>query len=143
MGTVYAPCSNQTHFMYVWDKRFIYLYKLVYVTKFVLKFNGVKFVLAVTYYGYHLAHIRLKGHSSQKSINFLLNPFCIKLVILHFSACDFAIVYLYKEISLNQLFHYWSRCISNKRESGIQQHGSNYSPPPPPPTHTHRTTAWP
>ena len=42
-----------------------------------------------------------QGYSSQKSIDFLLNPFCIKLVTIHFSACNFAIVYLYKE-SLNQ-----------------------------------------
>ena len=31
---------------------------------------------------------------SQKSIDFLLNPFCIKLVAIHFSAFNFAIVYL-------------------------------------------------
>ena len=104
MSTVNAPCSNQTHFMYVWDKRYICLYTLVYVTKFVLKFNGIKFVFAVTYHSYHLAHIRLKGYSSQKSIDFLLNPFCIKLVTFHFSACDFAIVYLYKEIKFKPTF---------------------------------------
>ena len=84
--------------MYVWDKRYIYLYTLAYVTKFVLKSNGIKFVFAVTYHSYHLAHIRLKGYSSQKSIDFLLNSFCIKLVTIHLSACNFAIVYLYKEI---------------------------------------------
>ena len=54
------------------------------------KFNGVKFVFAVTYHSYHLAHIRLKGYSSQKSIDILLNPFCIKLVTIHLSACNFA-----------------------------------------------------
>ena len=97
MSTVNVACSNQTHFVYVWDKRYIYLYTLVYMTK-VLKFNGIKFVLAVTYHSYNLAHIRLKGYNSQKSIDFLLNPFCIKLVTIHFSACNFAIVYLYKEI---------------------------------------------
>ena len=95
---VNVACSNQTRFVYVWDKRYIYLYTLVYVTKFVRKFNGIKLVLAVTYHSYHLARIRLKGYSSQKSIDFLLNPFCIKLVTIHFSACNFAIVYLYKEI---------------------------------------------
>ena len=104
MSTVNAPCSNQTHFMYVWDKRYICLYTLVYVTKFVLKFNGIKFVFAVTYQSYHLAHIRLKGYSSQKSIDFLLNPLCIKLVTFHFSACDFAIVYLSKEIKFKPTF---------------------------------------
>ena len=98
MSTVNVACSNQTHFVYVWDKRYIYLYTLVYVTKFVLKLNGIKFVLAVTYHGYHLAHIRLKGYSSQKSIDLFLNPICITLVNIHFSACNFAIVYLYKEI---------------------------------------------
>ena len=102
MSTVNVVCSNQTHFVYVWDKRFIYLYTLVYVTKFVLKFNAIKFVLAVTYHGYHLAHIRLKEYSSQKSKDFLLSPFCIKLVTIHFSACNFAIVYLYKEIKFKQ-----------------------------------------
>ena len=64
MSTVDVACSNQTHFMYVWDKRYIYLYTLAYVTKFVLTFNGIKFVLAVTYHDYHLAHIRLKGYRS-------------------------------------------------------------------------------
>ena len=48
MSTVYVACSNQTHFVYVWDKRYTYLYTLVYVTKFVLKLNGIKFVFAVT-----------------------------------------------------------------------------------------------
>ena len=100
MSTVNVACSNQTQFVYVCDKRYTYLYTLVYVTKFVLKFNCIKFILAVTYmyHSYHLAHIRLKGYSSQKSIDFLLNPFCIKLVTIHFSACNFAIVYLYKDI---------------------------------------------
>ena len=41
MSTVNVACSNQTHFVYVWDKRYIYLYTLVYVTKFAIKFNGV------------------------------------------------------------------------------------------------------
>ena len=75
MSTVNVACSNQTHFVYVWDKSYIYLYTLVYVTKLVLKFNGIKFVLALTYHSYHLAHIRRKGYSSQESIDFLLNPF--------------------------------------------------------------------
>ena len=73
-------------FVYVWDKPYVYLYTLVYVTKFVLKFNGIKFVLAVTYHSYHLAHIRLMRYTSQMSIDFLLNPFCIKLVTIQFSA---------------------------------------------------------
>ena len=66
MSTVNVACSNQTHFVYIWDKRYIYLYTLVCVTKFVLKFNGIEIVFAVTYHSncYHLAHIRLKGHSS-------------------------------------------------------------------------------
>ena len=54
MSTVNVACSNQTHFVYVWDKRYIYLHTLAYVTKFVLKFNGITFVLAVTYHSYHL-----------------------------------------------------------------------------------------
>ena len=48
-STVNVACSNQTHFVYVWDKCYIYLYTLVYVTNFFLKFNGIKFVLVVTY----------------------------------------------------------------------------------------------
>ena len=100
MSTVNVACSNQAHFVYVWDKRYIYLYTLVYVTKFVLKFNGIKIVIAVSYHSYLLAHIRLKGYISQKSIDFLLNPIGIKLVTIHVSACNFAIVYLYKEIKL-------------------------------------------
>ena len=108
MSTVNVACSNQTHFVYVWDKRSIYLYKLVYATKFVLKFNGIKFVLAVTYHSYHLGHtcIRLKGYSSQKSIDFRLNPFCIKRVTIYFSACNFAIMYLYKEIKFKPRARY-------------------------------------
>ena len=78
MSIVNVACSNQTHFVYVWDKRYNYLHTLVYVTKFVLKCNGIKFVFAVTYHSYHLAHIPLKGYSLQKSIDSLLNPFCIK-----------------------------------------------------------------
>ena len=45
MSTVNVACSNQTHFVYVWDKRYIHLYTLVYVTKFVLKFNGINLYL--------------------------------------------------------------------------------------------------
>ena len=112
MSTVNVACSNQTHFVYVWDKRYINLYSLVYVTKFVLKFNGIKFVLAITYHCYHLAHIRLKGYSSQKSIDFLLNPFCIKLVTIQFSACNFAIVYLYKEIKFKPTISVIAHCLT-------------------------------
>ena len=46
----------------------------------------------------------LKGYSSQKPIDFFLNPFCIKLVTFHFSPCNFAIVYLYKEIKSKPRF---------------------------------------
>ena len=67
MSTVNVACSYQTRFVNVWDKRYIYLYTLAYMTKFVLKFIGIKFVLAVTYHSYDLAHIRLKGYSSQTS----------------------------------------------------------------------------
>ena len=67
MSTVSVACSNQTHLVYVWDKRYMYLYILVYMTKFVLKFDGIKFVFAVSYHSYHLAHIHLEGyvHKSQ------------------------------------------------------------------------------
>ena len=44
MSTVNVACSNQTLFVYVWDKRYFYLYTLVYVT-FVLEFNGIKLYL--------------------------------------------------------------------------------------------------
>ena len=97
MSTVNVTCSNQTHLVYVWDKRYKCLYTLVCVTKFVLKFNGIEFAFAVTYHTYHLAHNRLKGYSSQKLIDFLLNPSCMKFVTIHLSACNFAVMYLYKE----------------------------------------------
>ena len=98
MSTVNVACSNQTHFVYVWDKRYIYLYTLVYVTKLFLSLMAENLYLPLHITGYHSAHIRLKGYSSQKSVDFLLNPFCIERVTIHFSACNFAIVYLYKEI---------------------------------------------
>ena len=47
MSTANIACSNQTHFVYAWDKRYIYLHTLVYVTKFVLKFNGIKLCLSL------------------------------------------------------------------------------------------------
>ena len=37
-------------------------------------------------------------YSSQKSTDFLLNPFCLKLETIYLSACIFAVMYLYKEI---------------------------------------------
>ena len=40
MSTVNVACSNQTHFVYVLDKRYIYLYTLVYVTKGALSWYG-------------------------------------------------------------------------------------------------------
>ena len=96
MSTVNVACSNQTnqrHLVYVWDKRYTYLYKLVYFTKFVLKLNDIKFVFPVTYHSYHLAHNYLKRYNLHKSIDVLLIPFCIKLITFHLSACNFAIVY--------------------------------------------------
>ena len=57
------------------------------------------FVFAVTFHSYHLAYIHLlMGYSSQKSIDFLLNPFCIQFVTTYLSACYFAIMYLDKAI---------------------------------------------
>ena len=47
---------------------------------------------------------------SQKSIVFLLNPFRIKLVTIHFSACNFASVHLYKEITFKPIWHIYE-CI--------------------------------
>ena len=105
MSTVNATCSYQPHLVYFWDTRYIYLYTLVYVTKFVLKLNGIEIVFAITYHNYNLAHISLKGYSSHKSIDFLLNPFCIKFVTIHLIACIFAIMYLYKEIKLKPTEH--------------------------------------
>ena len=105
MRTVNATCSNQTQLVYVWDTRYIYLYTLVYVTKCVLKFNGIEIVCAITYPSYNLAHIRLKGYSSQKSIDFLLNPVCIKFVTIHLIDCTFAIIHLYKEIKIKPTEH--------------------------------------
>ena len=36
MSTVNVTCSNQTLFVYVWAKCYIYLYTLVYLTKLFL-----------------------------------------------------------------------------------------------------------
>ena len=36
-------------------------------------------------------------------MGFLLNSFCIKLVTIHLSACNFAIVHLYKEIKFKPI----------------------------------------
>ena len=38
-----------------------------------------------------------QGYSSQKSIDFLLLPFCINFVTIYLSESNFAIMYLYKE----------------------------------------------
>ena len=40
----------------------------------------------------------MMGDSSQKGIDYFLNPFCIKLATNDLIACDFAAMYLYKEI---------------------------------------------
>ena len=68
--------------------------------KRVLRFNGIEnwFVFAVTYCSCLSAHSRLKGYTSQKSIDFFLNSSCIKCVTFYLSVCNFAIMYLYKEI---------------------------------------------
>ena len=44
--------------------------------------------------------ISTQVYSSQKSTDFLLNPFCIKLLTISLSACNFAVMYVYKEIKL-------------------------------------------
>ena len=51
-----------------------------------------------------------KGYSSLKSIDFLLNPFCIKLITIHLSACNFAtcIVFI-------QRTKFKPKCLSEKQ----------------------------
>ena len=61
----------------------------------------------VTTFTWPLKQTYHKGYSSQKSIDYLLNPFCIKLVTIRFSACNFAIVYLYKEIKFKPTISYY------------------------------------
>ena len=69
---------SDTHPVYVWDKRRFYLYPLFVLVKVVPKSNVIgRVCFAITYHSIHSAHMRLKGNSSQKSINFLLNAFCI------------------------------------------------------------------
>ena len=80
----------------------MYLYILVYVIKLVLQLNDIGFVTC-TYHSYNLAHIKLKGYSSQKLIDFLLNLFCITYVTVYLSACNFAIMHLYKEIKFKNV----------------------------------------
>ena len=49
----------------------------------------------------HIINLQsIKNNIFFKSIDFLLNPFCIKFVTIHLSARNFAIVYLYIEIKL-------------------------------------------
>ena len=54
----------------------MYLYPLVVLVKLVSRIC-LPLQLHVTVTMYHLAHMRLKGYSSQRSIDFPLNPFCI------------------------------------------------------------------
>ena len=70
--------SNQTHLVFVWDKRYIYLYLLVYVIKLVLEFNGTEVRFAVTCHIYHSVHIRLKGYSSQKTLLYKICNYLFK-----------------------------------------------------------------
>ena len=53
----------------------MYLYPLVVLVKLVSRIC-LSLQLHVTVTLYHLAHMRLKGYSSQMSIEFLLNPIC-------------------------------------------------------------------
>ena len=45
MRTVNVSCSDQASFVHVWDERYIYPYTLVYMTKFVLKYNCINLYL--------------------------------------------------------------------------------------------------
>ena len=112
MSTVNVACSNQTHFVYVWDKRYIYLYTLVYVTKLFLSLMAENLYLPLHITGYHLAHIRLKGYSSQKSVDFLLNPFCIERI--NFELTDGKIEQQYMiEILYDNSTSYMEACDNN------------------------------
>ena len=100
LSTKNATSSNQTLLVYVWDKRYIYMYTLVHVTKFVYRICICCYISQ-----YNLAHIRLQRYSSQKSIYFLLSPFCIKFATIHLNACKFAIMYLYREVKFKPTEH--------------------------------------
>ena len=86
--------------MFVWDKRYIYLYPLVYLIRLVHKFNRIDFVSICCY----ISRLPFSEYSSKGiqftnvNIDFLLNPFCIKFVTIYLSDCNLAIMYLYKEI---------------------------------------------
>ena len=74
----YRLFYSDTPSVYVWDKRHIIcIYCLSWLNLFLSLMALDLFVFAVTCHSYHSAHMRLKGHSSQTSIHFLLNPFCI------------------------------------------------------------------
>ena len=51
-----VTCSNQTQLVYVWDKRYVYLYTSVYMTKFV-----IELVIAVTYQSLSFFSLKYKG----------------------------------------------------------------------------------
>ena len=70
MSTVNVICSVQTHLVYVWDKRYIYLCLLVYVIKLVLKFNGIEFVCICCY----ISHLPFSAYSS-KGVQFTKDHF--------------------------------------------------------------------
>ena len=66
MGALNVTCSNQMHLVYVWAKRYIYLYALVYVTKFVLESNGIELVIAVIYHSNHVSSYHVSAYSPKK-----------------------------------------------------------------------------
>ena len=72
-------------YVYVWDKRNIYLYQLVYVIKLVLKFNGIAFICIWCYISQlpFSTYFHVKGYRLPKSIDFL-NPFLCKICVYLF-----------------------------------------------------------
>ena len=79
MGTVNIACSIPTLILCMSGTSviFICIYCLSWLKLFLSSMSWDVFVFAVTCHSYHSAHMRLKGNSSQKSKDFLLNPFCI------------------------------------------------------------------
>ena len=58
-------------------------------------FNGILFACICSCISQlpFITHMPLQRYSSQKSIYYLLNPFCIKFVTIYLSDCNFAVVY--------------------------------------------------
>ena len=74
----YRLFHSDTHHVYVWDKRRIYLYPLFVLVKVVPKFNVIGRVCFCNYISqYPFSAYASEGKQFTKVYNFLLNAFCI------------------------------------------------------------------